>query len=301
MSMSGFDVLGLGCTTVDDVLYVPAYPPLDGKVRVEERRRQCGGLTGAALIAAARLGGRCGYAGRLGVDEQSMYVRSALTSAGIDTSHAPTSEESQVIHSTIIVGRDVGSRNIFFRADGKIGAHETLPPEAIIQGSTVLLIDHYGMVGNLRAVRIARAAGVAVVADLERETVPLFAEVLEYVDHLILSERFALRITGTSTPADAARALWTPNRVAVIVTCGEQGCWSMSMDRARQPERHTAFSVRAADSTGCGDVFHGAYALGLAKRMPLEDRIRFASAAAALKARDASTPGQVEVEEFLRR
>jgi len=38
------------------------------------------------------------------------------------------------------------------------------------------------------------------------------------------------------------------------------------------------------DTTGCGDVFHGAYAASLARRLPLGERLRFASAAAALKA-----------------
>jgi sugar/nucleoside kinase (ribokinase family) len=43
--------------------------------------------------------------------------------------------------------------------------------------------------------------------------------------------------------------------------------------------------VTVVDTTGCGDVFHGAYAAGLSRGLALPERIRFASAAAALKAR----------------
>jgi len=51
-----FDVLGLGCAAVDDLLYVPSFPGADAKVRVTRSVRRCGGLTGAALVTAARLG-----------------------------------------------------------------------------------------------------------------------------------------------------------------------------------------------------------------------------------------------------
>ena len=54
-----WDVLGLGCVAVDDLLYVPSFPEPDSKMRVRRRERQGGGLTGNALVAAARLGGRC--------------------------------------------------------------------------------------------------------------------------------------------------------------------------------------------------------------------------------------------------
>src|SRR4026207_1746065 len=53
-----FDVLGLGCTAVDELLFVDAYPPADGKMRVQRRERHCGGLTATALVAASRLGGK---------------------------------------------------------------------------------------------------------------------------------------------------------------------------------------------------------------------------------------------------
>ncbi|MBN2129460.1 MAG: hypothetical protein JW741_08180, partial [Sedimentisphaerales bacterium] len=66
-----FDVLGLGYTAVDDLLYVESYPPADNKARVRHRERHCGGLTATALVAAARLGARCMYAGVLGNDELS--------------------------------------------------------------------------------------------------------------------------------------------------------------------------------------------------------------------------------------
>ena len=69
----------------------------------------------------------------------------------------------------------------------------------------------------------------------------------------------------------------------MVITCGERGCYFLDAANPA-PKLLPAFNVMAIDTTGCGDVFHGAYAAALARGLPLVDRIRFASAAAALKA-----------------
>jgi ribokinase len=293
------DVLGIGCAAVDDLLYVPSFPAADEKVQVERSARRFGGLTGAALVAAARQGVRCAYAGCLGTDEFSQCVAENFAREGISTAPAPRLPEARVVRSVIVVGRDTGSRNIFFQTEGLVGAHDSLPSEEVIRRARVLFIDHCGMGGNLRAARLARAHRVAVVADLEDASAPAFEEVLALVDHLVLSKAFALSITGQTDPARAALALWRPDRAAVIVTCGAEGCWSVSAGAESPARHHGAFTIKAADTTGCGDVFHGAYAARLALGETLDQRIRFAGAAAALKAMGDEIPRLAEVEAFL--
>ena len=294
-----FDVLGLGCTAVDDLLYLPCFPAADEKIRVEGTARRFGGLTGAALVAASRLGARCAYAGCLGTDELSNYVAGYLGQEGVDISHAPRVPQGRVVHSIVIVGKDTGSRNVFFEGSGMIGAHDTEPGDDVLRACRVLFIDQWGMAGNLRAARVARLAGVAVVADFEDAGSPLFREVLDLVDHLVLGEKFAREITGERDAVGAARALWRADRAAVIVTCGARGCWSVSAERGLTAAHHPALVVKATDTTGCGDVFHGAYAASLAQGVTLEARIRFAAAAAALKARQGEIPRSVEVQKLL--
>jgi ribokinase len=120
------------------------------------------------------------------------------------------------------------------------------------------------------------------------------------VDHLIVSEVFACRLTGASNAAQAALALWRPTRAVVIVTCGANGCWRLSAEDGAAARHQPALAVQAADTTGCGDVFHGAYAASLARGDALDERIRFAAAAAALKAMRGEIPRRPAVEEFLR-
>ncbi len=298
-----FDILGLGCAAVDELIYVPAYPPADAKTRVLRRERHCGGLTATALVAATRLGARCAYAGVLGEDDASRFVLDTLQRENIDVSHAVCRAGAKPIHSAIVVDEARRTRNVFFDVENVAGADSKSPAKAFIESARVLFVDNFGLAGMIRAARIARAAGIPVVADFEGDEAPHFEKLLNLVDHLILSESFALKHTGARNPTASAVKLWSSNRSAVVITCGERGCYFL--DAANPvPKLLPAFKVKAIDTTGCGDVFHGAYAAALARGLPIEDRIRFASAAAALKATrhggQAGIPTLRAVHQFLK-
>jgi hypothetical protein len=83
------DVLGLGSAAVDETLYVETYPSPDTKTRVLRRELRCGGLTATALVAATRLGARCAYAGRLGLDYESRLVEEYLARERVDLLKLP--------------------------------------------------------------------------------------------------------------------------------------------------------------------------------------------------------------------
>jgi len=297
-----FDVLGFGYAAVDDLIYVESFPPADAKTPVLRAERHCGGLTATALVAAARLGSKCMYAGVLGDDDFSAFVQDRMRQEGIDLAHAQQRAGAGPVHSFIVVDETRQTRNIFFDASRATGFDGDWPPVKVIESSRVLFVDTCGVKGMIRASRIAKAARVPIVADFERETWPDFSELLELADHLILSQTFAQRLTGSDEPAVAAKLLWNKERQLVVVTCGAGGCWYL--DNRGEAAHQAAFKVKAVDTTGCGDVFHGAYASGLARGMDLPERIRFASAAAALKATQpggqAGIPTRTAVEAFLR-
>lgn len=295
------DVLGLGCLAVDELLLVPRWPEPDTKTRLAGRDRQGGGLTGNALVAAARHGARAAYAGALGNDPDSLFLRELFAREGVDLSMSRELEEARPIRSTILIDQERHTRTILFDLAGSVGALPDWPPAGVITRSRVLFVDHYGIEGMIRAARIARAAGIPVVADLERDEWPGFHELLALVDHLVLTRAFAARITGRADPSEAVSALWTSGRSVVVVTCGEDGCWWL--DRPGAPAHFPAFVVPVTDTTGCGDAFHGIYASCLAQGEPLETRLRHASAGAALKAMHPGAqrglPTRGEILEFL--
>lgn len=304
MQTRELDVLGLGAVAVDDLLYVDAYPGPDTKCQVLRMERHCGGLAATALVAAARLGARCAYAGVLGTDHSSAFAAAVLESEGVDLSHASRLPTARIYHSHIVVGVRTGTRNIFAFGDGVVGAAPEAPPEAVIRSSRVLLVDHVGLPGMIRAAGIARRHGIPVVADLERRSGRGFAGLFNRVDHLLVSSDFAAEITGIAEPGGAALKLWNRHRSVVTVTDGARGCWYVDRPGLPGAIRVPAFRVKVVDTTGCGDVFHGAYAASLAAGCSVIDCLRRASAAAALKATrpggQAGCPDAATLQRFLR-
>jgi sulfofructose kinase len=293
------DILGLGAVAVDDVICVEGYPPPDTKAQVIGRQRRFGGLTGIALVTAARLGARCAYAGTLGRDELSCFALESLKREKIDVSRVKRTASARPIHSNIVVDQRLGTRNIFFDLDDVVGASIHVPA-ALIRSCRVLFIDHVGVPGMIRAARLARRAGIPVVADFEVEHDPQFRQLLTLANHLILSQGFARRITGKNSAESAIRALAGPSHDVVVVTCGQEGGWYLARGW-KSPKHWDAFKVNAVDTTGCGDVFHGAYAFGLARNLPLEERLELASAAAALKASREAGPAGIPSLQMVRR
>jgi sugar/nucleoside kinase (ribokinase family) len=301
----GIDVLGFGAVAVDDLVFLEEFPKPDCKYRVVRRERHAGGLTGTALVAASRLGCRCAYAGTLGSDEFSRFIEEGLAAEGVSITHMVRQEGALPFRSTILEDMRGKTRTILLDASGVIGAHDSLPEEPLIQRARVVFVDHVGLAGMLRAARIARRAGIPVVADFEVRHPALFDELFALTDHLILSMDFAREVTGATDGRAAAEALWSSApRAAVVVTMGAQGAWFVSQESGGGARLQPAFRVEVMDTNGCGDVFHGAYAACLARGMPMPERMRFASATSAIKATHVGgqkgIPSRADVEAFLK-
>ena len=119
--------------------------------------------------------------------------------------------------------RRTASRTVLYDLTRAAGASADWPPVEAISSAALLFIDHFGMEGMLRAARIARSAGVPIVADFEAHDRPEFRELLGLVDHLFVSQSLANAITGLADPAAACRTLGTQGKVAVV-TVGCAGC-----------------------------------------------------------------------------
>jgi ribokinase len=269
---------------------------------VSGRRRQGGGNTSCALAAAARLGSRCALLGRLGEGELSRFVRDHLSSTGVDLSRILCDRESGPIYCMIVVAADTGSRAIFIdRSLIKPLLPAELRPEWFADAK-VLLVDNLHPPTILPAVRMAREQGLQVVSDIETR-VPELDAIRAQIDHFICSAEFAVPYTGAQGPSEACRVLAQSGRHrTVAVTAGAAGCYWCN-DGQPNVIHTPPHSVDPVDTTGCGDVFHGAFCHGLAQGWPIERVIPFANAAGAIKATRtggwAAVPTPEEVQRML--
>src|ERR1051325_7722113 len=158
------DILGLGALAVDDILFIETFPPPDEKRPVLKKQRHCGGLAGTALVAAAKLGAGCAYAGVVGPDELSSYSLANLKNRKVDVSGVTIDSDARVIHSVILIDQKNQTRNIFYDLNGYLGASSDAPSASLIEAAKVLLVDNLSVPGMIRAATIARNAGIPRVA-----------------------------------------------------------------------------------------------------------------------------------------
>jgi ribokinase len=295
-----FAVVGLGQCAYDILGRIGAYPAVDAKAELSEILFQGGGPAATALVTLARLGIATAFFGRVGDDAFGARIRSGLLAEGVDCGYLLTDEGRTSQFAFIAVEEGSGRRNIFWNR----GSARPLSPSEIdpasIRNARILHLDGLQHEVSLAAARIARESGVTTVLDggtLRDAT----AELLPLIDHLVVSEKFALQTTGGEGPSRALDKLLSHGARAVTVTLGERG----SHTRSREGEEfhQPAFPMDAVDTTGCGDVFHGGYIYSLLQGWELRRCVRFAAACAALKTRAlggrTAIPTLAEVEAFL--
>lgn len=296
-----WDILGIGSVAVDDLLYVARYPQPDSKLPVLAKRREGGGLTATALVAASRLGAQTAYATVLGNDELSRFSIEELEREGVDCTPIQRQPEARPFHSTIIVDQATGSRTILYSAEGVTSLRPTEVTETLVSRCRVLFVDNRAIEAGVRAAVLAHNRDIPVVGDIEPEVGSDALELMRHIDHLIIGMELAGQVTGESRPERIVRALAGSERACCVITAGERGCWYS--ERSGPVEHFPAFPVQTVDTTGCGDVFHGAYAACLAQGESVAAAIRVASAVAALKATQpggrTGIPNRAAVDRFL--
>lgn len=294
------DVLGLGAVTVDLVGTVHVWPGKGVKTMLDSFVVCDGGLVGTALVAAARLGGNVAFAGKLGQSQMARRVLEAFRREGVDTSFVVETPDTEPIVAFIVTDSTDGQRNIFWTRRGvQYPMPAEFPDRQWFKRTRVLLTDFEAGRAGIEAARIARQHGIPVVIDVERDE-PHVAEAMSVSSHVIVSDEFAAGYTGHRDIAGMLAALRSSPEQVVIVTRGDKGCAGSSPEGGFELP---AFAVDVVDTTGCGDTFHGAFALGLARGQSVVEAARFASGAAALCATQlggrAGTPTADQLKTFL--
>jgi ribokinase len=295
-----FAVVGLGQCAYDILGRVDAYPAVDAKAELEEVLFQGGGPAATALVTLARMDIATAFFGRVGDDDFGARIRSGLLAEGVDCGNLLTDPGRTSQFAFIAVEHGSGRRNIFWtRGSARPLSLSEIDPTPI-RSCRVLLLDGLQQNASLAAAHIAREAGVTTVLDggtFRSGT----ADLLPLIDHLVVSEKFALQACGGNEPRRALEKLLSHGARAVTVTVGARGSHTLSREGEEFHQR--AFPVDAVDTTGCGDVFHGGYIYGLLQGWELRRTVRFAAACAALKTRvlggRTSIPTLSEVEDFL--
>jgi sulfofructose kinase len=291
-------VVCLGSVVMDHTFYVDEIVQPPSKNRARNYNLGAGGLAANASIAVSRLGGNCIFWGRVGDDLNGGPLLDALAEQGVDVSHCHRAPGGRTPVSAVLVDL-VGERSIYaYRGEG-LGTDPAWLPLHLLDEAGSFLCDPRWPEGSAQALEYARAKGVPTVIDGEKSETRLLLDLVPRVDHAIFSVPGLANFAPGARPADALRKALDAGCKVAGVTRGEKGTLWMTAEQ-REPRVTPAFRVQATNTTGAGDVFHGAYALAVAEGQPVERTMRFGSAAGALRARDGATPTRDMVEALLR-
>lgn len=266
------DVLCVGHASYDLVFSVPHHPAKDEKMLADNFIGCGGGPAANAAVQVAKLGLKAAFAGYLGDDLYGDKHYQELIDYGVNVDNVVRGASPTPL-STVLVKPDGKRALINFKGETK-----PLPEQAIdfsnINAKVVLFDGHESQL-SMPIAKQAKAQGMPTVLDagsVHEGTVAL----MNIVDHLVCSEKFAVQLHGDTETALSRLAGISPN---VVITSGEKGLiWRQGETRGALP----AFPVTAIDTTGAGDAFHGAFAAAVALGMEWSEVLCYASAAGAL-------------------
>ena len=295
------DIIGIGSAVYDILMATESYPAEDTKIQAVKTAVQGGGPCATAIAAACRLGVDGGYMGTLGDDAYGSFLLKDFKKYGVETRNIIVKSGYVSFNSLVLLNLSNASRTCIWSKGTVPGLRPEEVDVSAIKNAKVLHLDGHQLEAAVYAAEIARANRVKVSLDAGGIYHGI-EKLLPYVDFMIPSEEFALKITGAVDAEKAAAELFSLcGPEFVIITQGAKG--GLIFD-GRECSRYRSFPVKAVDSNGAGDVFHGAFIAGYVKGMDVKKAACFASAAAALKCTKvgsrAGTPAYGETIEFIK-
>ncbi|TGQ09707.1 MULTISPECIES: sugar kinase [unclassified Mesorhizobium] len=275
-------LLSVGAFTLDTILRVETLPAHQGKFIASDGVQIASGMATSAACAAHRLGAEVSLWASAGDDPVGDQLIADIEAEGVDCSLIRRVAGARSALAAIVVDAH-GERIIVPFYDKKAQADPEALPLADLSGFDAVLVDVRWPGAAALALSAARSTGRPAILDADTAPVEVLERLLPLASHIIASEPAARIVCGHALdPESACADLASRTDAFVAVTGGAAGTWWH--DRATGRVRHVeAPKVKAVDTLAAGDVFHGAFAVGLAEAMPMEEALRFASAAAALK------------------
>jgi sugar/nucleoside kinase (ribokinase family) len=234
-------------------------------------------LVATALVAAARLGARCHLYGLVGDDQVGGAIRKELEDEGVSTAHMVVVPGASSPLSFVHVDQDSGERTIYHWSGDSLVEPRSMDLSEVGE-CDALVVDSCFPRLALAAAQTARACEVPVIADARPSSAN--ADLMREVDVLIAPRQFARDAGLDANPDAALDAIHEFGPKTAVITLGADG-WVYSTPDGRG--RGPAFSVDVVDTTGAGDVFHGAFAFGMTKGWDTDRCAEFAGAVAAVK------------------
>ena len=250
-------------------------------------------------MTVSRLGGNAALWSRVGDDATGDRIIQDIEDRGVDVSNIQRAKGIPSPISTVAID-DRGERQILSFLDRRLYDPPHGLPLEEISSAQALLVDVRWPDGGTAALREASKIGLPRVLDYEKVPDERKLLMVNLASHVLFSQEGLQTFAETNDIGEGLARASQHSDAWLGVTCGANGVYWL---RDGIVQNRPAFEVKAVDTLAAGDVFHGAFALALAESQAIDDALRFASAASALKCTRfggrLGIPHRGEVEEMM--
>jgi ribokinase len=269
---SALRITVVGSANVDLVARCERLPRPGETVSGAELERGPGGKGANQALAAARLGARTRFVGRIGTDE---LVLRSLEAEGVDTSGVVRDQGEGGVALIMV---DAHGENLILVAPG---ANARMAPEDVEVGEADAVLCQLEIPDDAVRAAAAQASFFCLNAAPARSG-------LELEPDLLIVNRYEYEVIG-------------PRGKLVALTLGAEGALLLEGERVVARARPPA--IRALDATAAGDAFCAALVISLLEGLERDAALERACAAGALAASrpgaQASLPTSAELDALL--
>jgi sulfofructose kinase len=277
--IASFDVVGIGLNATDTLILLPKFPAYAGKVPFSEELLSPGGQVASAMVSCARLGMRVKYIGTVGDDERGRVQMESLRGSGIDLADVQVRAGCPNQTAYILIDQATGERTVLWRREECLRLEASEITTEMITCGRLLHIDGHDTPAVAKAAAIAKGHNIPVTVDVDT-IYHGFDRVLPNVDYLIASSEFPVQWTNEPDPFKALELIQAEYGMRVAaMTLGAHGALARVDGRFVYSP---AFVVNCVDTTGAGDVFHGAFCYAVLEGLPMREALDLSNAMAAL-------------------
>lgn len=291
--MPQFDVTGVGLNATDTLILLPKFPAYAGKIAFDHEMYSPGGQVASAMVQCAKLGLRTKYVGTVGDDLRGQIQLESLKHSNIDISDVRVVANCPNQTAYILIDKSTGERTVLWQRADCLKLEASDITEEMVTNTRLLHIDGHDTPAVAKAAAIARKHRIPVTVDVDT-IYHGFEEVLPNVDYLITSSDFPTAWTNEKDPFTALRLLQETYGIRMAaMTLGAYGALALVEGKFHYSP---AFVVNCEDTTGAGDIFHGAFCYALLQEMSIAETLEFANALAALNCTAIGARGGISTE-----
>lgn len=272
--------LCIGHSTYDITCIVDKYPEENTKNRLSDLTECGGGPASNAAYLLGKYGVESYIASAVGDDTFGNIIRKELEKVGVHTEYMETAYDKRTSLSLVMVNKEKTTRTAF----NVCKEHLMLKKTEFSMDPDLVLIDGHDYGASLAALN--KYSNKITMIDAGRAT-PEVLELCKYTKYIITSKEFAETVSGEKIDYENPHSLVNvytklcnkfPNKI-IVVTLESKGALYMMNNQIKVMP---GLKVQAIDTTGAGDIFHGAFAYALLQGYDIEKTVTFANIAGGL-------------------